>query len=123
MVSATVLFQPKFILRKVIEGREDPITGEPGSPTITEIAGRGLVQEPLWSSEKEVGPTSVKDERLILFCPTHTPINDIEICAADEFVDDRGRVWQCITNGHERGIPGKKPEYIATRVRRAKGKR
>ncbi|WP_245319761.1 hypothetical protein [Corynebacterium diphtheriae] len=71
-MSATVLFQPKFILRKVIEGREDPITGEPGRPTITEIAGRGLVQEPLWSSEKEVGPTSVKDERLILFCPTHT---------------------------------------------------
>lgn len=123
MVSATVLFQPKFILRKVIEGREDPVTGEPGRPTTDEIAGCGLVQEPLWSSEKEVGPTSVKDERLILFCPTHNPITDIEICAADEFVDDRGRVWQCITDGHERGIPGKAPEYIATRVRRAKGKR
>ncbi|WP_431638843.1 hypothetical protein ACP8NE_00955 [Corynebacterium ulcerans] len=122
-MSATVLFQPGFTLRKVVEGREDPITGESGRPTITEIAGRGLAQEPLWSSEKEVGPTSVKDERLILFCPTHAPITSVEICAADEFVDDRGRVWQCITDGHERGIPGKAPEYIATRVRRAKGKR
>ncbi|ARU45323.2 hypothetical protein [Corynebacterium silvaticum] len=122
-MSATVLFQTGFTLRKVVEGREDPITGEPGSPTITEIVGRGLVQEPLWSSEKEVGPTSVKDERLIMFCPVSMGVSDVVVTAADEVEDPRGQVWQCITDGHERGIPGQAPEYVAVRVRRAKGKR
>lgn len=122
MKHVTVLFQPGFILRKITPGLPDPITGEPGTPRVHHIPGRGLVQERLWTGVKETTATGVRDERLVMFCPTSMSVSDVEITAADEFVDDRGRVWQCITDGHARGIPGKMPEYIATRVRRAKGR-
>lgn len=123
MKLVTVLFQPGFILRKTTPGEPDPITGEPGVPRVQQMPGRGLIQERMWTGVQETTTSGVRDERLIMFSPTNMGVSDVVVTAADEFEDPRGQVWQCITDGHERGIPGKTPEYIATRVRRAKGKR
>ncbi|MFI5504466.1 hypothetical protein ACFLIN_03765 [Corynebacterium kutscheri] len=118
-----MFFLPGFVLRKVLPGDPDPITGEPGKNTIRLITGRGIVQESLWTNTKETTLIGVRDERLLMFVPGEESITDLEITAADEFMDSDQRLWQCITDGYKRGIPGRAPEYIAVRVRRAKGKK
>ena len=72
---------------------------------------------------QETTPTGgIRDERLVMFAPTGTAVAGLDITAKDEFTGPDGRVWQCISDGIARGIPGRPPDYIAARVRRAKEK-
>ena len=72
---------------------------------------------------QETTPTGgIRDERLVMFAPTGTAVAGLDITAKDEFAGPDGRVWQCISDGIARGIPGRPPDYIAARVRRAKEK-
>ena len=84
--------------------------------------GRGLVQEALWTGNKEVTPTTVSDERVIMWAPELINIMDLDIQANDEFIGPRGEVWQAVSDGRPRGIPGRPPEYVALRARRAREK-
>ena len=120
MPSATVLFQPGWVLRQPTTGAQDPITREPipGPPVL--IEGTGLLQERLFTATQETTSTGVTDERLVLFTPRNGLTGVLEIQAHDEFTDPQGRRWHAMTNGYPRGIPGKPPEYIAVRVRRVK---
>ncbi|MEJ6019872.1 hypothetical protein [Corynebacterium sp. H113] len=120
MVSAAVLFQPGWVLRKREADTVDPLTGNTVGHTVTTTQGRGLIQSPLWTGFSEVTESSVTDERLVLW----RPLRDIhpEVTANDEFVSPEGHVWQATTDGMWRGIPGHPPEYLAVRVCRAKEK-
>ena len=98
-------------------------TGEIIATTYEPIAGTGLVQEAYWTGMQETIPTGgIRDERLVMFAPTGVTVADLDITAKDEFLGPDGRVWQCISDGIARGIPGLPPDYIAARVRRAKEK-
>ena len=122
MPSAKVLFQPGWTLHQPTKSMLDPITGEPIPGPAVRVEGIGLLQERLFTQMEETTSTAVKDERLVMFAPTVAPIEGLEIQAEDEFTDPQGRRWHAITDGFPRGIPGQTPEYIATRVRRAKEK-
>ncbi|MFC3850076.1 hypothetical protein ACFORJ_07845 [Corynebacterium hansenii] len=121
MVSATVLFQPGWIHRKRSGGNVDPVTGNDTAGTVMEIPGTGLVQAPLWTGVEEVSGNATRDERLVMFLPGSGVVGEIN--DVDEMVSPEGHVWQCISDGMPRGIPGHPPEYTAVRVRRAKEKK
>lgn len=114
VAAATVLFQPGWTHHVPGIELEDPVTGERffGDPVVTE--GRGVVQQPLWSGVSETGTVSVLDERIVMFAPV------VDVRSDHEFVSPEGQVWFAISDGMPRGIPGKRPEYVAVRVRRAK---
>lgn len=122
MVGAAALLQPGFLYLRRLPESYDPVTGEPVDGGTERILGHGLVQEPVWTSSKEVTPVSVADERLIIFRPDSGEVGALDVVSDEAFIDDRGRVWQCTTDGRARGVPGRPPEYIAVRVRRAKEK-
>lgn len=123
MHSSRVLFQPGWKLQKATTLREDLITGNPIAVEHEPVEGTGLVQEALWSGVSETTSTGgVRDERIVMFAPTNQPVSGIDITASDEFIAPDEKVWQAITDGFPRGIPGQEPEYIAVKVRRAKEK-
>lgn len=114
MVTATVLFQPGWVVVTTGEpGEKDPYTGEYLPAEQVETPGRGLIQAPLWSGFMEVTEASVVDERLVMFAPA------VKVRPDDCFYSPSGECWQAITEGMPRGIPGKSPEYVAVRVRHA----
>lgn len=123
MRSPKIFFQPGWILEQpssVVE--DDPITGEPIINSVERIEGTGLLQESLWSGVAETNTRGVRDERLVMFAPTTVPITTVNIEANAVFHAPDTSIWQAITDGFLRGIPGQLPEYIAVRVRRAKEK-
>ena len=122
MTTSRLLFQPGWTLKKAKQVREDLITGNPIAVQYEPIPGDGLLQEPLWTGTSETTPQGVRDERLVMFAPTNKKVSSIDVAAEDEFISPNKKVWQCITDGFHRGIPGEEPEYIAVRVRRAKEK-
>lgn len=118
-----VLFQPGWVLKKASAVREDLLTGNPITIDYQPIKGNGLLQEPHWAGTSETtNQGGVLDERLVMFAPAGQAVSTLEITAQDEFIAPDKKVWQAITDGFARGIPGKEPEYIAARVRRAKEK-
>nr|DAV90260.1 MAG TPA: hypothetical protein [Caudoviricetes sp.] len=123
MLTPRVLFQPGWQYRRQTTTRDDPITGEIIATTYEPIAGTGIVQEAYWTGMQETTPTGgIRDERLVMFAPAGVTVDDLDVTAKDEFAGPDGRVWQCISDGIARGIPGRPPDYIAARVRRAKEK-
>lgn len=120
--SATVLFQPGWTYRRRLPPTIDPATGNTRPGGVEDQPGRGLVQEALWTGNKEVTPTTVSDERVIMWAPELVNIMDLDIQANDEFIGPRGEVWQAVSDGHPRGIPGRPHEYVALRARRAREK-
>lgn len=120
MVSAAVLFQRGWVHCKRITGGVDPVTGNDKAGGVIEIPGAGLVQAPLWTGVEELSSKSTRDERLVMFLPDSGIVG--AIADVDEMVSPEGHVWQCISDGMPRGIPGHPPEYTAVRVRRAKEK-
>lgn len=122
MVSPAVLFDEGWTHRTLAPSTtRDSDTGELVPSTAVETEGTGLVQEPLWTGYAEVTPTSVRDERVVMFLPTN-PTAGFSVGAADEFYSPEGHCWQAITDGMPRRIPGHPPAYWAARVRREKGK-
>lgn len=114
---ATMLFQPGWTMHVPSpEPDDDPVTGEPIAAPGRVIDGKGLLQQALWTGFTETTPTSVKDERMVLFAPPVEATPDAWFKAPD------GHVWEAITETMPRGIPGQEPSYIAVQVRRAKEK-
>ncbi|ALA66924.1 hypothetical protein CLAC_03440 [Corynebacterium lactis RW2-5] len=120
MVGVTVLFQPGWVLRLRKPAGVDPVTGNDAGVNVREVPGRGLVQAPLWTGFSEVTDKALVDERLVMWCPLEGP--SVPVDSQAEFVSPSGEVWQAITSGIWRGIPGSSPEYVAVRVRRAEEK-
>ena len=123
MVSAVVLFEPGWVHRAIaMSEATDPVTGESyATTTALETPGIGLLQSRLLTGFDEITPTTVKDERLVLFRPT-APDPGWEITANDEFISPAGHCWQATADGLPRHIPGHPPDYYAVTVRRAKEK-
>lgn len=117
MISATVLFQPGWKHQATAPGGINPATGNPQPGQKILHPGRGLLQEHLWSGFTELAHDSARDERLVLFEPQKGMPHEID--QEDSMIDPQGRHWNAITPGMPRGIPGKTPDYIAVRVRRA----
>lgn len=123
MLTPRILFQPRWQYRRQTTTQDDPITGEIIATTYEPITGTGLVQEAYWTGMQETTPTGgIRDERLVMFAPADAAVADLNVTAKDEFIGPAGQVWQCISDGIARGIPGRPPDYIAARVRRAKEK-
>lgn len=115
--------EPGWSLETPGEGFEEhPVTGNlrPKPATIQAVAVS--IQQHLLSGMKELGTTSVLDERVAIILPEDPALPPMEVPVTAELFSPRGECWNLASEGIIRRSAHRRPVYTVASVRRAKEK-